>query len=182
MAQIKRCSLCHSLYSGRIPAARSKLGTVELTFCHDCFDHLTHLVQQHTALDPELAQQQELMEELKGRRRIVINTIFGGFGLSHEASIKYLELTGQEYTLEPQADRDTQNRLGPRIKVNGWSFHDGDIDRDDPALVEVVQTLGEAANGAFARLKVVAIPARTDWIIQDYDGREWIAERHQVWR
>lgn len=129
-------------------------------------------------------EQQELIDELRGRRRIVINTCFGGFDLSHQAAIRYLELAGIEYKLEPQPDRDTQNKLGPAIMINGlgWKYYSRTVNRDDPALVSVVNELGTAANGRFAELKVVTIPANVDWIIDEYDGCEWVAERHRTWR
>jgi hypothetical protein len=28
---------------------------------------------------------------------------------------------------------------------------------------------------------VVRIPADVDWVLQEYDGLEWIAERHRTW-
>jgi hypothetical protein len=129
-------------------------------------------------------EQQELIDELRGRRRIVINTCFGGFNLSHQAAIRYLELAGIEYKLEPQPDRDTQNKLGPAIMINGlgWKYYSRTVNRDDPALVSVVNELGTAANGSFAELKVVTIPADVDWIIDEYDGCEWVSERHRTWR
>lgn len=37
--------------------------------------------------------------------------------------------------------------------------------------------------GAFAHgLKVVSIPADVEWQIEEYDGAEWIAEKHRTWR
>ena len=48
--------------------------------------------------------------------------------------------------------------------------------------MRVVEELGgDAAGSAVAVLKVVRIPANVSWIIQDYDGLEWVAERHQTW-
>lgn len=60
-----------------------------------------------------------------------------------------------------------------------------DIPRDDPMLVQVIQTLGEqASSGSFAKLRIVQIPddiPADGWTIQDYDGIEWVAEKHRVW-
>jgi hypothetical protein len=28
---------------------------------------------------------------------------------------------------------------------------------------------------------VVQLPADVDWIVEEYDGQEWIAERHRTW-
>jgi len=64
--------------------------------------------------------------------------------------------------------------------AHSWSDHD--LLRDDPVLVRVVDELGgDAAGGAAADLKVVTIPADVSWTIQDYDGLEWVAERHRTW-
>lgn len=84
--------------------------------------------------------------------KIVVNRCFGGFGLSEEAC-KELGCVDRGY----------------------------DIRRDDPKLVEVVERLGDRANGAFAKLEVVKIPDGVDWFIDDYDGQETIHERHRSW-
>ena len=48
-------------------------------------------------------------------------------------------------------------------------------------LVSVVEHLGNGADGNFSSLKVVQIPADVTWVIEDYDGKEWIAEQHRTW-
>jgi hypothetical protein len=48
--------------------------------------------------------------------------------------------------------------------------------------VAVVEELGARANGRHAELKVVEIPANVDWEIDEYDGAEWVAEKHRIWR
>ena len=125
----------------------------------------------------------ELIKQLRGVQRIVINRAHGGFSLSREAMLLYLDLAGIDYTLEPQKDRDSQTRLGDNIMVNGKPFFDRyDIERDDPALVAVVRRLGSEANGDYATLKIVEVPADVDWYIDDYDGKEWVAEQHRTWK
>lgn len=126
---------------------------------------------------------EELIKQLRGVKRIVINRSHGGFSLSRAATTLYLDMAGIDYTLEPQADRDTQARLGSKIIVNGVEFHARfDIPRDDPALVAVVSRLGSKANGEYATLKVVEIPGNVDWYIDNYDGKEWVAEKHRTWQ
>lgn len=102
---------------------------------------------------------QELIEEIKGLRRVVINTCYGGFGLSVAAIDRYNELAG--------TDEDHNSVY--------------DIERDDPALVQTVRELGDKADGNHAKLKIVDIPAEVDWTIEEYDGTEWIAEVHRTW-
>lgn len=63
------------------------------------------------------------------------------------------------------------------------SFNNGrDIDRTDKLLIQVVEELGEDADGSCAKLKIVEIPDGTDYCIEEYDGNEWIAEKHQTWQ
>ena len=125
---------------------------------------------------------EELIKHLRGVRRIVINATYGGFSLSRPGELLYLEIAGITYESEPQKDRDTQIRLGDKIIVNGVEFSNRGIARDDPALVTTVCRLGSKANGEYAKLKVVEIPADVDWYIEEYDGKEWVAEKHRTWR
>lgn len=90
--------------------------------------------------------------------KIVINRSHGGFGLSEEA-YKYLGLDWDGYG-DKYADIDS---------------------RTDPKLIECVETLGEVANGESAELKIVEIPDDVDWEIEEYEGKEHIAERHRTW-
>jgi hypothetical protein len=92
--------------------------------------------------------------------KIVINQDFGGFGLSDEAEALYKERKG--------------------ITDPDWWYRD--IARDDPTLIQIVEDMGTKADGTFASLKVVEVPDDVNWYIEEYDGREWVAERHRTWR
>jgi hypothetical protein len=61
-------------------------------------------------------------------------------------------------------------------------FYDRDVPRDDPFLVQAVEELGKLADGNYAQLKIVEVPDGVNWYIEEYDGSEWVAERHQTWR
>ena len=89
--------------------------------------------------------------------KIVINNCNGAFGLSKEALALFNERSGTIIT------------------------HDYDIKRNDPILVEIVEQLGEDAGHCFAELKVVDVPDDVQWQIEEYDGKEWIAEKHRTW-
>lgn len=101
--------------------------------------------------------------------KVVVNRCYGGFGLSKAAQELYAEKKG--ITLGKY-----QKSYDAYDGVNTW-----DIARDDPVLVEVVETLGGAANGGYADLEVVEIPDDVEWTIQEYDGNEWVAEVHRTW-
>ena len=87
--------------------------------------------------------------------KIVINTCYGGFGLSPKAL----------------------NWLSEK----GVNMDDG-IERHNPLLVECVETLGSKdASGSYSSLSVVEIPDGVDYIVPEYDGYEHIAENHRTW-
>jgi hypothetical protein len=140
--------------------------------------------------------------------KIVINACHGGFGLSHEAVLAYLEQSGQQVWAEVNEKYGrlipfTYHLVPPENRVEGtpdnWHsmtldqrqahnaaysetvFHDRDLARDDPCLVQVVEQLGNRANGRHADLKIVDVPDDVNWYIEEYDGREWVAERHRTW-
>ena len=56
-----------------------------------------------------------------------------------------------------------------------------DIKRDDPLLVEVVENIGNIANGQCSRLRIAKIPDDVVWNIEDYDGYEHVSEAHRIW-
>jgi len=61
-------------------------------------------------------------------------------------------------------------------------FWYGDIKRDDPILVKVIKILGKKAiEHSYTQLKIVKISANIDYEIAEYDGIEWIAEKHKIW-
>ena len=139
--------------------------------------------------------------------KIVINENHGGFGLSHEGILRYLELLGKpvwvdddpawiwskRYSLVPPEERMEEknfekfHEMTPEEKIayneafgkQNFSYYD--IARNDPALVQVVEEMGDKANGDHATLKVVEIPDDVEWQIDEYDGSEWVAEKHRTW-
>ena len=66
--------------------------------------------------------------------------------------------------------------------IDPKDHYDRDIPRDDAYLVKVVKELGMAANGTHANLKIVEVPGDVEWIICEYDGAEWVAEKHRTWQ
>jgi hypothetical protein len=63
-----------------------------------------------------------------------------------------------------------------------WDSWIGTHNRHDTRLVRLVEELGAAANGGFAKLEIVEIPADVEYEIQEYDGNEHVAEAHRTWR
>ena len=92
--------------------------------------------------------------------KIVVNTRYGGFGLSEEAEAMF-----RSREADPAADR--------------WS--DRNVDRSDAILVAMVEADAEGVSGDYAELAIIEIPDDVDWVIEEYDGKEWVAERHRTW-
>ena len=123
--------------------------------------------------------------------KIVINKCYGGFGLSHEAMMMYFEIKGIPVypDVYPEDGDDASNLIVPywpvkeedRVVGEVFPLSVYDIERTDPALVKVVEQLGDRANGYYSELSVVEIPDDVKWMIQEYDGIEWIAEEHRTW-
>jgi hypothetical protein len=88
--------------------------------------------------------------------KIVINKCFGGFGLSDAAETRYKNESGND--------------------ISQW-----DIPRNDAILVSIVEELGEDSWGGYAELSVVEIPDGVEREVEEYDGKEWIAEVHRKW-
>ena len=91
--------------------------------------------------------------------KIVINTCYGGFGLSESSLEDYKK----------------------RKNITDKNFYHWDIPRDCPHLVAMVEEGDTDVDGIFSELKVVDVPDDVNWYIEEYDGMEHVAERHRTW-
>jgi hypothetical protein len=140
--------------------------------------------------------------------KVVINRRYGGFGLSEKA-VRWLAEQGHELAKKDVAEHEEKMRQFNHYKEHGalpggddsrgarftMSIFDISIkygktpdfygsheyERHDPLVVRVVEEMGDEVNGDCAGLKVVEIPDGVDYEIQEYDGNEWIAEKHRTW-
>ncbi|MCJ7636436.1 MAG: hypothetical protein MUO21_03015 [Nitrososphaeraceae archaeon] len=141
--------------------------------------------------------------------KIVVNRKHGGFGLSIKAQIRYLDLIGkkcyfyertkwahenngvEEYTkISPKKAEDSfiaysvTEDLGKKIEKlpnDERLWYDGNLERTDPILIQVINEMGEKADDRFAKLEIVEIPDGVEWQIDEYDGYESIHETHRSW-
>jgi hypothetical protein len=111
-------------------------------------------------------------------KKIVINRRHGGFGLSAAAIHMYADLA--KITLVRQESYAYQVYYVDSISDDNY-FDEWSIPRDCPHLVQTVESLGVLAGSTFSELKVVEIPDDVQWQISEYDGVEWVAEKHRVW-
>lgn len=111
--------------------------------------------------------------------KIVINRCYGGFGLSREAFHLLRGMGQKDAQQEPDIGECWNDGSGLREAfLNSFC---GEIPRNDPMLVEVVEKLGAAANAKMAKLKIVNIPDDVDWKIEEYDGMEHVREISETW-
>lgn len=131
--------------------------------------------------------------------KICYNACYGGFGLSKEAVQRYFDIKGQQVWIEnphafnnslwdftvwlvPPEERMEQKSkekiyamsMDERIAYNKvyWAqiWYDRNVDRHDPVLVQVVEELGDKANGQYAKLRIAEVSG--PYKIQEYDGYE----------
>lgn len=142
-------------------------------------------------------------------KEIVINACYGGFSLSPKAEMLLANLQGKEIYFYEQTKHEFNGGVDEYIRVDNpdsshtlyftltknlgnivqklpeghdvW-FDSTNVPRDDKNLLKIVKKLGKEANGYCASLKIVKIPDSTKWVIEEYDGNEWIAEKHNTWR
>jgi len=88
--------------------------------------------------------------------KIAINVCYGGFGLSEQALARYAELANKQ-------------------------FDEFGTDRDDPYLIQTIEELGLKCNTRYSEIRIVEIPDNVEWEIMEYDGTEYIAEKHRQW-
>ena len=139
--------------------------------------------------------------------KIVINSDYGGFGLSPFAYKELLRRKGQEAYFYKQIKynyrdgEDVYKRIDGEVENDLFiacvnkdhgaytnDFEDGtyvyfrDNVRDDADLIAIIEEYGsKKCSGMCASLKIVEIPDDVQWTIEEYDGWESVHEAHMVW-
>ena len=108
--------------------------------------------------------------------KIVINRDYGSFELSDEAYSFIAKKKGWQHACD---DYDHSYFITDN---NSEYLYANDLNRDDPDLIQCIETLGEAASGNYSELKIVEVPSDVNWTICEYDGVEWVAEVHRTWQ
>ena len=138
-------------------------------------------------------------------QKIVINKCFGGFGLSIEAQ-ELINKLGCPHT-EIKTELEYFGNSGNDIDIKYYGsvaeahkrhaefceipFSEGKLICDDhaydrsnrncPILIKVVEEMGKKSWGKHAELEIVEVPDGVEWEIEEYDGSEWISEKHRTW-
>lgn len=101
--------------------------------------------------------------------KVVYNACYGGFSLSRKAVLLARKLSENPHWGGPCIKGDVYEDGSPCMADYG---HIENIDRYDPILVQVVEVLGDAANGSLAQLRIEEIPSGTRYRIDEHDGCE----------
>lgn len=129
--------------------------------------------------------------------KVVYNACYGGFGVSEAGMRRYCEIKGIPVWPVPGKYRalgivtywivPPHRRIGPLDDWHAASLEERrahnevyrqqtiscrDFVRHDPALVRVVEELGDDASGEFAKLAVRDLPDGASYRIDEYDGLE----------
>ncbi len=143
--------------------------------------------------------------------KVAYNGCFGGFGLSVLALTRFAEMKGISLTWYHQTgyrhngdESYVKVNIDDLGKVSSFSHYAmikdlGDVidklptdmhyypsfyedeSRCDPHLIEVIETLGKAANGMCASLLIAEIPDGVSFEITEYDGNEDVVPPRQSW-
>ena len=156
-----------------------------LELMHDYVGDHEYIQQKHRVWGPESKPEEELEPSSdakespsaakKGRvtttstlpqyRKVALNRCMGdGFKLSEQAVQLYARLT--------KTDVETASaHIATKLR------------RDDALLIAIIEKLGSAAASGFcANIVVISIPASLQgWMVEEVEGREWIAESHLKW-
>lgn len=121
--------------------------------------------------------------------KIVISLGFGGFVLSDKGIKRYAEIKG--ITLfEEKFNGHSVFLTKPLSEIGDepffrHKFNVDSIERTDPALVQMIEELGDEAADNYhplAAFEIVTLPKGTKYRIQEYDGDEWVeTENDIVW-
>ena len=135
--------------------------------------------------------------------KLILNKCYGGFGISPEGYALYAKKKGlplyayyynwNDKTMRKTSLDDRKNIVDYFTKDFGdiapaendkWDYAlrlYGDKYRQDPVLIEVVEELGDKANGRYAALKIVEVPDGLTYVVDDYDGIETLHEDVPTW-
>lgn len=141
--------------------------------------------------------------------KVAYNACYGGFGLSHKATIKYGKLKGLDLYAYEQVEYKHNGNGVKYIRVDNpeknsfmhystrdlGMVHEGDIPeechyyksfydestRTDKDLISVIEEMGDSASGDCSELKIASIPDGAQFEIDEYDGNESVVPPRASW-
>ena len=115
--------------------------------------------------------------------KVLINGCFGGFGLSVDAFEKLLACKGIAWEKQESKYGSISYYHAGHVGSNDHYLYDYILteNRADPDLIAIFEEMGHLTNGSYSRLKIVEVPDDVEWEVDEYDGKEWVAEKHRTW-
>jgi hypothetical protein len=108
--------------------------------------------------------------------KVAINCCYGGFSISEAAVQLAREISGNPtwggVVLHCEEESPGNYDWG--------SYHLWETERTDPVLIQVIETLGDKANGAHSDLCIATVAPGRHYRIREYDGYESIEERDDI--
>lgn len=114
--------------------------------------------------------------------KIAVNKCYGGFRLSAIAQKVIAARKGKEIVFR-DSYKGKEVSLEEAMKMGSFGIYSDleDLPRDDADLIAVIESMGDEANTRVSHLCVVEIPDGVEWEIEEYDGMEWVSEKHRTW-
>lgn len=109
--------------------------------------------------------------------RIVYNSCFGGFSISHEAVELYAKLTNKTLRVKPLTfgGKTYNDSTFQTYYLNDKYFSTHDLSRTDPTLLAIIDEIGlKRASGCCASLAIIDLAPGTKYRIDEYDGDECV--------
>lgn len=119
-----------------------------------------------------LSKKYDLIEGVPDARSMFCSA----FTISNEKELNSILKKSDEWHILTDKQKDDFN-----TEYDAISLSMNPDDRTDKQLIQVIEELGDEANGSCAKLKIVEIPDDIKWLISDYDGIEEVEEVHRSW-
>ena len=117
--------------------------------------------------------------------KVVLNKCYGGFDLSDKAHERLIELGVKYYESFDDLPKNNKELYVVKRDSVGFGNYSSNFrytnNRSNELLIQVVEELGEEANGGFGELKIIEIPDGISWELDEYDGIETLHEIHRSW-
>jgi hypothetical protein len=103
-------------------------------------------------------------------KKVAYNACYGGFSISKKA-IAWL--------IENEKDTLEKDGLLDKLHTDTFSYVSDGL-RSHPSLIKVIETLGQEANGMYARLSIKKLDDDALYRITEYDGFEDVETPNQL--
>ena len=112
--------------------------------------------------------------------KIAINTCFGGFSLSPECF--HWLVKNKDWRIGNDKEAEIKAYQSGTCECFSLKKYNSIETRTNPDLIEAIEKLGsEIASGPCSKIEILEIPDGYDIEIHEYDGKEYVAEKHKKW-